>query len=65
MQPSTEDVLRALEAGYTSIDEGRGFYAGFDTYLTAAGYRKRPDAPCICVDRGVHGHLPECGWTAT
>ena len=63
-QPSQEEVLRALEAGYASIDEGEGFYAGFGTYLTAAGYRKRPEAPCTCIDRVAHGHLPECGWTA-
>ena len=63
MHPTKEHVLRALEAGFESIDEGRGFYHGFDTYLMATGYRKQPNAPCTCPDHGAHGHLPECGWT--
>lgn len=60
--PSNEDVLRAIQAGFDSIDEGRGFDAGFSRSLIAAGYRRRPDAPCTCPDRGAHGHLPECRW---
>ena len=64
MQPNREEVLGAIEAGFASIDDGYGFYAGFLTSLEASGYQKRPDAPCTCEDRGAHGHLPECGWTA-
>lgn len=64
MVPTNEDVLRALQAGFASIDEGEGFYPGFNACLTAAGYRRAPDSPCTCPDLGAHGHLPECGWVA-
>lgn len=62
MLPRQEDVLRALEAGFASIDEGEGFYPGFNESLTATGYRRAPEAECTCPDLGAHGHLPECGW---
>ena len=62
MQPTPADIDRAFQAGFQSIDDGDGFYAGFEAYLQAFGYRKRDDIGCTCSDRGAHGHLPECRW---
>ena len=62
MQPTLDEVHQAFQAGFQSIDDGDGFYAGFETYLLAFGYRKRDDISCTCSDRGAHGHLPECRW---
>ena len=60
--PAADEILAALRAGYRSIDEGYGFYPGFDGWLTSLGYQKRDDIPCTCPDRGYRGHLPECRW---
>ena len=60
--PSDQEVLAALRAGYRSIDDGYGFYAGFDGWLASLGYQRRSDILCTCPDRGYRGHLPECRW---
>ena len=62
MLPSRDELRRAFQAGFQSIDAGDTFYAGFDTFLTSIGYRKRDEASCTCRDEGAHGHLPECRW---
>ena len=61
--PSQDEVLAALRAGYRAIDDGYGFYPGFDGWLESLGYRRRDDIPCTCPDGGYRGHLPECRWT--
>ena len=45
-----------------TIDDGDGFYPGFDSYLETSGYVKRNGGPCTCSDGGSHGHMPECRW---
>ena len=60
--PSHDEVLAALRAGYRAIDDGYGFYPGFDGWLESLGYRRRDDISCTCPDRGYRGHLPECRW---
>ena len=60
--PSQDEVLAALRAGYRAIDDGYGFYPGFDGWLESLGYRWRDDIPCTCPDGGYRGHLPECRW---
>jgi len=65
VRPSREELRRAFQAGFQSIDAGDTFYAGFDTFLTSIGYRKRDEAACTCRDDGAHGHLPECRWMKT
>ena len=58
--PDAAEILAALRAGYRSIDEGYGFYPGFDGWLESLGYQRREDIGCTCPDRGYRGHLPEC-----
>ena len=60
--PEPDEILAALRAGYRSIDDGYGFYPGFDGWLESLGYQKREDIGCTCPDRGYRGHLPECRW---
>lgn len=60
--PKADEILAALRAGYRSIDEGYGFYLGFDGWLESLGYQRREDIGCTCSDRGYRGHLPECRW---
>ncbi|MCI0785292.1 MAG: hypothetical protein J4O03_09340 [Chloroflexi bacterium] len=62
MGPTQENLKEAFKAGFQSIDDGDGFYPGFDAYLKTSGYVKREDIPCTCLDGGAHGHLPECRW---
>ena len=58
--PEAAEILAALRAGYRSIDEGYGFYPGFDGWLESLGYQRREDVGCTCPDHGYRGHLPEC-----
>ena len=58
--PDPDEILAALRAGYRSIDDGYGFYPGFDGWLESLGYQRRDDIGCTCPDRGYRGHLPEC-----
>lgn len=60
-RPPNEDVVRAMRAGYASIDAGDDFWEGFNDALIALGYRLLM-AACTCPDGGRHGHMPECGW---
>ncbi len=60
--PSHDEILAALRAGYRAIDDGYGFYPGFDGWLESLGYHRRSDLPCTCPDNGHRGHLPECRW---
>ena len=60
--PSHDEVLAALRAGYRAIDDGYGFYAGFNGWLESLGYGRRGDVACTCPDGGYRGHLPECRW---
>jgi hypothetical protein len=60
--PSRDELRRAFQAGFQSIDAGDGFYAGFTAFLTSIGYRRHAEHPCTCSDGGAHGHLPECRW---
>ncbi len=60
--PTGAEVLAALRAGYRAIDDGYGFYAGFNGWLESLGYRRQDDRPCTCPDHGYRGHLPECRW---
>ena len=60
--PAHDEILAALRAGYRAIDDGEGFYPGFNGWLESLGYRQRPDWPCTCPDGGYRGHLPECRW---
>ena len=60
--PAHDEILAALRAGYRAIDDGEGFYPGFNGWLESLGYRRRPDWPCTCPDGGYRGHLPECRW---
>jgi len=64
VHPTPEELRQAFLAGFQTIDEGETFYTGFEAFLTSLGYCKRDDAPCICCDGGMHGHLPECRWVA-
>ena len=60
--PGDAEIRAALRAGYRAIDDGYGFYAGFNGWLESLGYRRRDDLPCTCPDGGYRGHLPECRW---
>ena len=60
--PAHDEILAALRAGYRAIDDGEGFYPGFNGWLESLGYRRQPDWPCTCPDGGYRGHLPECRW---
>ncbi len=60
--PTIDDILDALRVGYHSIDDGEGFWDGFDGHLTSLGYRHGSATPCSCPDSGAHGHMPECRW---
>ncbi len=62
MQPNLEELRRAFQAGFQSIDEGDTFYVGFHEYLGSMGYQHAEDVPCTCPDGGAHGHMPECRW---
>ena len=61
-QPSHEQLKKAFQAGFDSIDDGGGFYPGFQLFLENHGFGKRDDIPCTCSDDGAHGHQPECRW---
>ncbi len=61
-QPSHEQLKEAFQAGFDSIDDGDGFYLGFQLFLENHGFGKRDDIPCTCSDDGAHGHQPECRW---
>ncbi len=61
-QPTNDEVLDAILGGYNSVDDGEGFWPGFDNSLTLLGYQYSDDSPCSCPDDGAHGHMPECGW---
>ena len=65
MQPSHDELRRACDAGFLSIDAADTFYAGFHSSLEAMGYRYADDTPCTCSDEGRHGHQPECRWIKT
>ena len=60
--PTTDEVLDAESAGFASIDQGQGFWYGFENRLEEMGYHRIVEAPCSCPDAGWHGHLPECRW---
>ncbi len=60
--PNHDEVLAALRAGYRAIDDGYGFYPGFNGWLESLGYSRRDDIGCTCPDSGYRGHLPECRW---
>ena len=60
--PSHDEVIGAIFAGHQSIDDGEGFYDGFDEHLTSLGYQRAEDGSCTCPDQGGHGHMPECRW---
>ena len=62
LTPSDAEIRAALRAGYRAIDDGYGFYPGFNGWLESLGYRRRDDLPCTCPDGGQRGHLPECRW---
>ena len=62
MQPSSEELRHAFQAGFQSIDDGDTFYVGFGEYLGSIGYKHTEDVPCTCADGGSHGHMPECRW---
>ena len=61
-QPSYQELRDAFQAGFDSIDDGDGFYSGFNAFLEHHGYQMREDLLCTCIDRGAHGHQPECRW---
>ena len=61
-KPSHEQLRAAFQAGFDSIDDGDGFYYGFQSFLEKHGFGIRDDIPCTCVDDGAHGHQPECRW---
>lgn len=60
--PTVDEVVEAIYAGYRAVDDGIGFWHGFDAYLVERGYQKVDEAPCTCPDAGWHGHMPECRW---
>ncbi|MBM3941005.1 MAG: hypothetical protein FJ318_09040 [SAR202 cluster bacterium] len=62
MQPTRDEVVSAILAGYRAIDDGQGFYYGFDNHLMSLGYTFQAEHECTCPDRGGHGHMPECRW---
>ncbi len=62
LSPTVNEVVDAEFAGFTSIDEGQGFWYGFENYLMALGYERIAEAPCSCSDNGWHGHQSECRW---
>ena len=62
MEPTHEELRRAFQAGFQSIDDGDTFYIGFHEYLGALGFRYVEETSCTCRDSGAHGHLPECRW---
>ena len=62
MEPNYEELRRAFQAGFQSIDEGDTFYTGFHDYLGSLGFRHVEETDCTCQDRGDHGHMPECRW---
>ena len=61
-RPTHEQLREAFQAGFDSIDDGDGFYAGFHSYLESRGFSKWEDIRCTCSDNGAHGHQPECRW---
>ena len=61
-QPSLEQLREAFQAGFNSIDDGDGFYLGFQAFLKDHGFELQEDIPCTCSDNGAHGHQPECRW---
>jgi len=62
MEPTHEELRRAFQAGFLSIDEGDTFYTGFHEYLGSLGFGYAEESDCTCQDGGAHGHLPECRW---
>ena len=60
--PSREELRRAFQAGFQSIDDGDSFYSGFNACLASMGYQLADGVRCTCPDAGAHGHLPECRW---
>ena len=62
IHPSHEELREAFQAGFSSIDDGDGFYFGFGAFLEDQGFVLREDIPCTCSDNGAHGHQPECRW---
>ena len=63
--PSREELRRAFQAGFQSIDDGDSFYSGFNECLASMGYHLAGAIRCTCPDGGAHGHLPECRWVKT
>ncbi len=61
-RPSNEQLKEAFQAGFNSIDDGDGFYAGFHDYLESRGFSRQEESRCTCSDNGAHGHQPECRW---
>lgn len=61
-RPSREELRRAFQAGFQSIDDGDSFYSGFNECLASMGYHHAGAMRCTCADGGAHGHLPECRW---
>ena len=64
-QPNQQELREAFQAGFDSIDDGDGFYLGFNSYLESHGFGQSDDIPCTCSDNGAHGHQPECRWVKT
>ena len=62
MGPTPNEVLDAENAGFLSIDEGHGFWYGFENRLEALGYKHVVEALCSCPDGGLRGHMAECRW---
>ena len=62
MEPTTDEVIDAVWAGYGSIDDGDSFWYGFENHLMGLGYEHADAAGCTCPDLGTHGHMPECKW---
>ena len=60
--PTDDEVVDAERAGFSAIDDGQGFWYGFENHLMGLGYEHVHAAPCSCPDDGRHGHMPECRW---
>jgi len=62
LAPTGDQVVEAEHAGFGAIDDGQGFWYGFENHLMGLGYAHVDEAPCSCPDDGLHGHMPECRW---